>query len=71
MNNNGNSGCLNQILNTNIGVKQCNESQEIKENKHTRKYHIYKISVYRLHMNDAYIDVSNLIFRALQEVNTI
>jgi hypothetical protein len=29
------------------------------------KYHIYKISKNRLHMNDAYIDVYNRIFETL------
>jgi hypothetical protein len=34
------------------------------------KYHIYKISKNKLHMNDTYIDIYNPIFATLQEVST-
>jgi hypothetical protein len=35
------------------------------------KYHAYKFSKNRLHMDDAYTDVYNPIFETLQELNTI
>jgi hypothetical protein len=36
----------------------------------SEKYHIYKFGGNRLHMSDAYIDVYNPLFKALQELNT-
>jgi hypothetical protein len=44
-----------------------------KKRKHLNtleKYYTYKISKNILHMNNAYIDVYNLIFKTLQELNT-
>jgi hypothetical protein len=34
------------------------------------KYHIYKMSKDRLHMNDTYINTNNPLFEVMQELNT-
>jgi hypothetical protein len=34
------------------------------------KYHMYKISKNKQHMNETYIDIYNLIFETLYELNT-
>jgi hypothetical protein len=44
-----------------------------KKGKHLNtleKYHIYKLSKNKLHMNDTHIDTHNPIFETLQELNT-
>jgi hypothetical protein len=65
-NNNGNSGYLNHIQNTGHACGIITNTMDIikteKKGKHLNtleKYHIYKISENRLHMNDTYIDIYN------------
>jgi hypothetical protein len=76
-NNNGDSGYCNHILNTGHAYGTINDTMNIiKTAKKGRdlntldRYHIYKLSREKLHMNDTYIDTYNPIFELLQEVNT-
>jgi hypothetical protein len=76
-NNNGNSEYSNHILNTGHAYGSITDKIKIKElekkgkNLNTlERYHIYKISINRLHINDTYIDVYGPIFETLQELST-
>jgi hypothetical protein len=76
-NNNDKSGYSNHILNAGHAYGSITDTMKIvkiekkgKSLKHTRKYHIYKMSKNRLRMNDTYTDVYNSIFEVLQELNT-
>jgi hypothetical protein len=78
MNNNDNSGYSNHILNTGHAYRSMTDTMKIikmeKKEKHLstlERYHMYKVSKNRLHMNDTYIGVCNPIFETLQELNTI
>jgi hypothetical protein len=74
--NNGNSGYSNHILNTGHTYGTINDTMGIittaKKGRHLNtleRYHIYKLSKEKLHMNDTYIDTYNPIFEVLQEAN--
>jgi hypothetical protein len=76
-NNSGNSGYSNHILNTGHTYGTITDTMDIikteKKGKYLNtleKYHTYKISKNKLHMNDTYIDMCNPIFETLREVNT-
>jgi hypothetical protein len=65
------------MLNTGHAYGSITDTMEIiqidKKGKHLNtleKYHIYKMSKNRLHINDTYIDVCNPIFEVLYELNT-
>jgi hypothetical protein len=75
--NNGKSGYLNHILNTGHTYGNITDTMEIinteKSGKHINtleRYHIYKISKHKLHMNDTHIETHNPIFEILQEIDT-
>jgi hypothetical protein len=75
-NNNSNSGYSSGALNTGHIYGAVTDTMDIiRTHKKGRKlnilekYHIYKISKNRLHVNDTNIDTHNPIFRILQEIN--
>jgi hypothetical protein len=75
--NNGNSGYSYHILNTGHAYGTITDTMDIvrtaKKGKHLNtleRYHIYRLSREKLHMNDTYIDTRNAIFETLQELNT-
>jgi hypothetical protein len=78
-NNNGNSGFSNLVLNTGHAYGNTTDTMRVikteKKGKHVNtleKYHIliYKMGKDGLHMNHTYINVYNLIFKVIQELNT-
>jgi hypothetical protein len=75
--NNINLGYLNHILSRGHAygsVTDTMEGMEVeRKGKHLNtleKYHIYRLSRSRLHMNDAHVDTYNPIFEAKEEVDT-
>jgi hypothetical protein len=77
VNNNSNSGYSNHILSTRHAYECITDTTNIikteEKGKHINileKYHIYKISKNRVHMNDKHIDIYNPIFETLQILNT-
>jgi hypothetical protein len=75
--NNSSSGYSNHILNTGHAYGTITDTMDIvrtaKKGKHLNtleRYHMYRLSREKLHMNDTYIDTHNPIFETLQELNT-
>jgi hypothetical protein len=74
-NNIGNSGYSNHILNTVHTYGTITDTMDVirmgRKGRHLNtleRYHIYKISSNKLHMNDTHVEVHNHIFKKMHEL---